>query len=142
MIVQDSEVPLVPLPSLNLQGEDLLEAYTARSMLVADSERAVAWTRSALLGGKLLEFAIVCHWFTNEPSLSAEQLKVNCFTISLPSGFHDLFSQGLKAFCRTTYCNGVLESITLLPTLAIQLGKGSVPRVFAVRTSNFDFLLS
>jgi len=58
------------LPPFGLQGEELLEAYTHRSVRNDDSSDKLAF-----LGERLLNFAIARHWYENLPQISSQDLQ-------------------------------------------------------------------
>jgi hypothetical protein len=72
MILPDTETTL---PPLRLEGNDKNEAYTTRFTLAANSAQELSWARSVFSGAKLLDFAVVRHWSTRDPSLTADNLQ-------------------------------------------------------------------
>lgn len=60
------------LPLFPLEGEELLEAYTHKSLRREDSHGDTL----AFLGERLLNFAIARHWYENLPNISSQELQV------------------------------------------------------------------
>ncbi len=60
------------LPPFNLQGDELLEAYTHKSLRDGHSNG----DKLAFLGERLLNFTIARHWYENLPHISSHDLQV------------------------------------------------------------------
>lgn len=60
------------LHPFDLTGEELLEAYTHKSLRHEDSHGE----KLAFLGERLLNFAIARHWYENLPDISPQELQV------------------------------------------------------------------
>lgn len=60
------------LPPFALEGDELLEAYTHKSLRREDSQGDTL----AFLGERLLNFAIARHWYENLPDISSQELQV------------------------------------------------------------------
>ena len=60
------------LPPFALEGDELLEAYTHKSLRHEDSHGDTL----AFLGERLLNFAIARHWYENIPDISSQELQV------------------------------------------------------------------
>lgn len=60
------------LPPFSLQGDDILEVYTHKSVRNEHSNGE----KLAFLGERLLNFMIARHWYENLPDISPQELQV------------------------------------------------------------------